>query len=88
MIIHDLDIFCARLLPTKADAPLIVDSNTVLSGPIAFECFETIPWWYSQIFQPARDLKLSQLPSCHCCNTRKPFHAVALCKGLGFGGLE
>ena len=88
MIIHDLNIICTCLLPTKTDAPLIVDPNTVLPGPISFECFKTVSGRYSQIFQTARNLKLSQLPSCHCCDTRKPSHANALCKGFGFGRLE
>jgi len=29
MVVHDLNIFCARFLPTKADAPFIVDTNAM-----------------------------------------------------------
>jgi len=78
MVVHDLNIFCASFLPTKADAPLIVDTNAVLARTVAFECFKAISGWYSQIIQSAGNLKLSQFPSCHRCNIHKPSHANAL----------
>jgi hypothetical protein len=42
MIVYDLNIFCARFLPAKADTPLIVDTNAVLARTVAFECFKPI----------------------------------------------
>jgi len=47
MIINDFDIFCESIRPTKADAPLIIDANTVLTGTIAFERLKVIAGWNS-----------------------------------------
>ena len=33
MVIHDLDIFCPRFRPAKADAPLIVNTDAMLAEP-------------------------------------------------------
>jgi len=37
MVIHNLNILCARFGPSKADTPLIVDSNVMLSDTVTFE---------------------------------------------------
>jgi len=75
MVIHDLNIFCSRFLPTKTDAPLIVNTNAVLAGTVAFECFKAISGRHSQIIQPACNLELPQLTSCHRFNIHKPPNA-------------
>ena len=75
MVIHDLNIFCTRFLPTKTDAPLIANTNAVLAGTVAFECFKAISGQHSQIIQPACNLELSQFPSCRRFNIHKPPHA-------------
>jgi hypothetical protein len=36
MIILDLDLLCLACLPVKANAPLIVDPDAVLSVTVAF----------------------------------------------------
>jgi len=47
--------------PTKADTPLIVDTNAVLTGTITLECFKVIAGWYPQIIKSTSDLELSKL---------------------------
>ena len=42
---RDLDIFRPRRRPTKADAPLIEDPDTVLALPVALERFQMIAGW-------------------------------------------
>ena len=44
MIVGDLDIICAALLPAETYPPLIVDPNAVLCGAITLELFEMISW--------------------------------------------
>jgi len=88
MVIYDLNILCACSFPIKTDAPLIVDTNAVLAGTIAFECFDSISGWYSQIIQPVGNLDLSQLPSCHIFDIHKPPYADSLCKGFSVGTFE
>lgn len=65
MVIDDFDIFSTRIRPTKADTPLIVDTNAVLTGTITLECFKVIAGWYLQIFKSTGDLDLSELTPCH-----------------------
>lgn len=42
MIIYDFNLFRPAIRPAKANAPLIVNSNAVLTGSISLERFETV----------------------------------------------
>ena len=42
MIVNDLGFVRIAVLPAKADPPLIVDSDTVLSGAIACELLQAV----------------------------------------------
>ena len=46
MRVDDLDV-----LPAEADAPLIVDANAVLAGPIAFEFLQAVAGRDAQILE-------------------------------------
>lgn len=53
------------VLPAKADAPLVIDANTILAAASALELLQPIAWRYSQISQcigRVQSAKLSQ----HC----------------------
>ncbi len=65
MVINDFHIFCTYIRPTKADTPLIVDTNAVLTGTITLECFKVIAGWHPQIIKSTSDLELSKLTPCH-----------------------
>jgi hypothetical protein len=65
VIVNDLDIICCAAAPAKADTPLVVDSDAVLTYALAFECFETVAWWNTQIVEPCRNLKLPQFSPRH-----------------------
>jgi hypothetical protein len=56
MVTNDFHIFCTRLRPTKADTPLIVDTNAILAGTIALERFKVIAGWDPQIIESSGDL--------------------------------
>ena len=68
MIVHDLDITCAGSRPAKADSKLVIDANTVLSGPVTLEFLEAISRRDTKVCKHARDLQLTQLPSGHGLN--------------------
>ena len=51
MVVDDFDIERLATLPAKADAPLIVDTDTVLPRTIAAELFKPIARWGEQIAQ-------------------------------------
>ena len=54
MIVYNLDGKCVTILPNKANAPLIIDANAVLTKPITFEGFEAIPRQRTEIIQSCR----------------------------------
>jgi hypothetical protein len=49
MVVDYLYVFRPHLGPSEADPVLVIDSNAVLSLPVARESLETIPWWDSEI---------------------------------------
>lgn len=49
MVVGDADFVGIAVFPDEADAPLIVDTNAVLSPPVAAEGFKMIAWWGAQI---------------------------------------
>lgn len=42
VVVNEFDLVRVAVQPSKADAPLIVDANTMLSGAITFELLEAI----------------------------------------------
>ena len=42
VVVDDLDVECIGNAPHEADAPLVVDADTVLTGAISLQGFETI----------------------------------------------
>ena len=51
MVVHDLDFMGVALLPSEADAPLIIDPNAVLPGALASKLLESVPGWDTQIIE-------------------------------------
>jgi hypothetical protein len=58
MIINDFDVFCESIQPMKADPPLIIDANAVLTGTAAFEHLKVIAGWNPQVLKTISDLEL------------------------------
>jgi hypothetical protein len=63
MVINNFNIFGTSFCPSKADAPLPVNTYAVLPGSIALERFQSITGRYSQILEICRNFKLSQFPA-------------------------
>jgi len=51
MIVNDLDLVRITISPPKADPPLVVDPNAMLSRAIAFELLEPVPWRHAEIVE-------------------------------------
>jgi hypothetical protein len=49
VIIDDLHVVCTCVHPPKTDAPLIIDTNTVLAGTLALEGFKAIARRHLQV---------------------------------------
>jgi hypothetical protein len=77
VVINEFNIFCARINPTKAEAPLIIDPNTVLARSFSFQCFEAIARWHAQVIQSRSDLKLPELSPCNLLNVHEAPNSAA-----------
>ena len=60
MIIHNLDAFSVAFCPDEADAPLIVDSNTVLARAAADQGLQSVPGRSREIAKQCRLIQLTQ----------------------------
>ena len=61
MIVRHFDVVGVALLPTEADAPLVIDANAMLASAIARQSFQPIGRWNPQIVQALSDIELYQL---------------------------
>jgi hypothetical protein len=77
VVIDDFHIFRTCIRPTKADTPLIVDTNAVLTGTITLECFKVIAGGHPQIIKSTGDLELSELTPCHLSDVHELPDALA-----------
>lgn len=88
MVIDDLDGLGTRLGPPEADAPLIVDANTVLTRLSSLECFESVTWRHLEIIESGCNLQLPQLSPRHGLNVHKAPDAIAPGEGLRIRATE
>jgi hypothetical protein len=61
VIVRHLDIGGVPPDPSEACTPLIVDPNAHLSGPIAFQGFEPVAGWITEVCDSHCRIKLTQL---------------------------
>lgn len=61
MIINDFDVMSLTLDPAKADAPLVIDPNRVLSQAIAAQCLQAIARRGAKVIQPSRVVQQKEL---------------------------
>ena len=62
MVVADFHIVGVLSLPAKADAPLVVDTDRVLSNSGSSERLQMITGWQSKIVERARSIQLHELP--------------------------
>ena len=62
MVVNDLDVMRVAILPAKADPPLIVDPDTVLSSAIALELLEPVARRNTKVVQGFSCVHNHQLP--------------------------
>ena len=54
MVVDDFHLVGVAVTPTKANPPLIVDADAVLTFPISTQCFQTVAGWDTQVSEPSR----------------------------------
>src|SRR5260221_60844 len=61
MVIHNLNIAGIRTVPAKTDAPLVVDADTILAVPIAFQRFKPVARRHGHFADSHCSVKLQEL---------------------------
>jgi hypothetical protein len=86
MIVHNFDLVRMAFLPAKADAPLIVDPDTVLPQPTPFQGFQSIARRHSHLAQFRSRVQGEQFAPCASLYGRRespcnlhPKKALGLC---------
>ena len=60
MVINDFDLVRIPVFPDETDAPLVVNANTMLSGPLPFQAFKPVARRHPQILKTFRTVKTKQ----------------------------
>ena len=88
VIVDDLYVRGPFWGPDEADAPLLIDADTVLSLPVIFQRFEPIAWWYLQVVKNCRPVQLRKLAQSRSFDVHPALYALAVKEGLGVFALE
>lgn len=78
MIVGDLNIKSVAVLPSKADAVLIIDSDTALSRAISLQPLQPVRWWRREVSKVLRAIDLNQSPERERGDGLKSPHAAPL----------
>ena len=62
MVVNDLNLVRRTARPAKAEPPLIVNADTVLTGAIAFELLKPVAGRHAQIIERLGGVQGNQLP--------------------------
>lgn len=84
MVVNDLHLLWSGVCPYEADAPLVIDSDAVLSGTITFQRLESVSWREPKILQRLGGANLTKLSQRRRLNPRVDRrHAFATPQSLG-----
>ena len=82
MVIHDLDVRGSAIGPHEADAPLVVDPDRVLAGPVAAEPLEVVSRGKPEILENRRRVHRRQHGACPLHQVGRKALAVAIPNGV------
>jgi hypothetical protein len=72
VVVHDLDVVSIAVLPPKANAPLIVDPDTVLAPSVARQLLQAIRRRNPEIVQNFRSIQNQQFPQGDSLDSPEP----------------
>jgi hypothetical protein len=64
MVINNFNGECIVVFPDEADTPLVINTDAVLPGPVAFQGFQAISGRHSHIIQSFSAVELHQFAKC------------------------
>ncbi len=73
MVVNNLHVVGIPIAPDKADTPLIVDADAVLSFSVALEGLQMIARRRGQVAEFGGNIQLAQLALGHALESSKPF---------------
>jgi hypothetical protein len=88
MIIHDLNVIRVCFSPNKAETPLIVDPDAVLSSSIAVQQFQPISRRSSQVPQLHGAIQLPELSTGNLLDSAKAANRLPTVKTFGLRTAE
>ncbi len=88
MAVCYFNVISVAVLPAKADSPLIVYPDAVLSLELALQTFKPVPRRHSEVSQMLRLIKEQELTSCHPLDRTKLWHVMIIEQSLSFGIME
>lgn len=71
VVVTDSDIFNVSIDPSKANAPLLVNANTVLSSTISLQRLQPIARWHPQKINTVSGLNETKLAERNRLNVRR-----------------
>lgn len=77
MVVNDFYVVRVASAPSKADTPLVVDTDAVLAFSVSAEHFQAITRRYPKVVQPNRTMQVNQFSSRDPLNI---FAIVELCR--------
>jgi hypothetical protein len=80
MIVNYLYVSRTDISPDKADSPLIVDANAVLTFAVTFQAFKAVTRWRTQKHQGLGGIQLSELALGDSGERPEPAGALATIK--------
>lgn len=83
MVVHYLDIMGITVLPTEADAPLVIDAYAVLPSPITRELLKTVTGRRAQVHERCGGIQHLQLPFRGFAERLEGERTIALIQGFG-----
>ena len=78
VVVSNLNIECVPVFPPKADTVLIVNADAILSGTIAFQCFQPVRRRRRQVSKLIRAIDLNQSSQRHSRNLLKSPDALLM----------
>jgi len=68
VIIDNFDPVSVLFVPAKADAPLVIDTDTMLSTPAALQCFQMVAGRQAHDLQPIGGVELEEFSAARALN--------------------
>src|SRR5579875_2833619 len=70
MVVNDRPLLWSGGGPHEADPPLVVDPDAVLTGPITFECLQSVARWDMKVIERHRGSQLTKLAQSDSMDSR------------------